>query len=123
MNRRAWKERCLIGSGSRPFDDRNLWSLPALVDVPEHGPCRSPHSVKSKVVDSIVVGEKVDPDDLIGAAEVQAILKLSHSSSVTTYLRRYADFPRPMVDLDASRIRLWRRQDIVQWHEQREARS
>lgn len=65
----------------------------------------------------------MDPDELIGAAEVQAILRLSHPSSVTTYLKRYPDFPRPVVDLSASRIRLWNRQDIVRWHEGREARS
>lgn len=69
------------------------------------------------------VGEKVDPDDLVGASEVQAILRLSHPSSVTTYLKRYADFPRPVVDLQASRVRLWLRQDIERWHEERRARS
>lgn len=58
-------------------------------------------------------------DDLVGAAEVQAILRLSHPSSVTTYLKRYDDFPRPVVDLSASRVRLWRRQDIVRWNERR----
>jgi hypothetical protein len=65
----------------------------------------------------------VDPADLIGAAEVQAILRLSHPSSVTTYLKRYSDFPRPVVDLSESRIRLWLRQDIVSWHDQREAKT
>ena len=30
------------------------------------------------------MAEELDPDDLVGAAEVQAILKLSHPSSVTT---------------------------------------
>ena len=69
------------------------------------------------------MGEKVDPDDLIGAAEVQAILPLSHPSSVTTYLKRYSDFPQPVVDLSASRVRLWKRQDIVRWHDAREASS
>jgi predicted DNA-binding transcriptional regulator AlpA len=69
------------------------------------------------------VGQKVDSDDLIGAAEVAMILRLSHPSSVTTYLRRYADFPRPVVDLSASRVRLWRRQDIELWHRNRTARS
>ena len=48
--------------------------------------------------------EMVDPKELIGAAEVQAILRLSHPSSVTTYLRRYAHFPQPVVDLSASRV-------------------
>lgn len=58
---------------------------------------------------------KVDTDDLVGAAEVQATLRLSHPSSVTTYLKRYADFPKPVVELSASRVRLWRRQDIEKW--------
>jgi predicted DNA-binding transcriptional regulator AlpA len=65
------------------------------------------------------MGEKVDSDDLVGAAEVAAILRLSHPSSVTTYLRRYADFPRPVVDLTSSRVRLWRRQDIERWDRDR----
>ncbi|MDC3332020.1 hypothetical protein OAV42_00810 [Ilumatobacter sp.] len=69
------------------------------------------------------MGERVDPDDLIGAAEVQAILRLSHPNSVTTYLKRYSDFPRPVVDLSESRIRLWLRQDVVAWHSKREAKS
>ena len=68
------------------------------------------------------MGKKVDPDDLIGAAEVQAILGLSHPSSVTTYLRRYPDFPRPVVDRSGSRVRLWQRQDIVGWHRDRGTR-
>jgi predicted DNA-binding transcriptional regulator AlpA len=69
------------------------------------------------------VGVKVDLDDLIGAAQVQSILQLSRPSSVSTYLKRYADFPRPIVDLSDSRIRLWLRQDIVEWQHQREART
>lgn len=69
------------------------------------------------------VGAKVDPDDLIGAAEVQAILGLSHPSSVTTYLKRYSDFPQPVIDVSSSRIRLWRRQDIIRWHNARVAES
>lgn len=62
---------------------------------------------------------QVDTDDLVGASEVQAILRLSHPSSVTTYLKRYPDFPRPVVDLSGSRVRLWLRQDIERWHQQR----
>lgn len=65
------------------------------------------------------MGAKVDPDDLIGASEVQHILRLSHSNSVTTYLKRYDDFPRPVVDLSESRIRLWLRQDIETWSKDR----
>jgi predicted DNA-binding transcriptional regulator AlpA len=68
------------------------------------------------------MGEQIDSDDLIGAVEVAAILRLSHPSSVTTYLRRYPDFPAPVVDLSSSRVRLWRRQDIERWHHTRTAR-
>ncbi len=65
----------------------------------------------------------MDPDDLIGASDVSAVLGLSHPSSVTTYLKRYSDFPKPVVDLSGSRVRLWKRQDIEQWQQLREARS
>lgn len=64
----------------------------------------------------------VNTGDLVGAAEVAEIIGLSHATSVTTYLRRYPDFPQPVVDLRKSRVRLWRRQDIVEWRKQRLAR-
>jgi hypothetical protein len=80
-----------------------------------HGPVNVPRLPE--------VGAKVDPDDLIGAAEVQAILRLSHPSSVTTYLKRYSDFPQPVVDLSNSRVRLWRRQDIIRWNDERRVSS
>jgi hypothetical protein len=48
---------------------------------------------------------------------------LSHPNSVTTYLKRYSDFPRPVVDLQASRVRLWDRNDIVRWQGTREAKA
>ena len=67
------------------------------------------------------MGELIDPDDLIGATEVQHILRLSHPNSVTTYLKRYPDFPRAVVDLSDSRIRLWLRPDIEAWHRKRES--
>jgi hypothetical protein len=47
---------------------------------------------------------------------VSRILGLSHATSVTTYLRRYADFPKPVVDVSSSHARLWSRQDIERWH-------
>ena len=65
---------------------------------------------------------KVETDDLIGAAEVAKILGLAHHNSVTTYLHRYDDFPRPVVDLSESRIRLWLRPDIVSWRDRRSQR-
>ena len=69
------------------------------------------------------MAQRVNPDDLISASEVQTILRLSHPSSVTTYLRRYPDVPKPVVDRSASRIRLWNRQDIERWRDDRKAES
>jgi len=65
------------------------------------------------------VAPDVNTNELIGAAEVAEIIGLSHATSVTTYLKRYPDFPRPVVDLSRSRVRLWRRQDIEDWRKQR----
>jgi predicted DNA-binding transcriptional regulator AlpA len=61
----------------------------------------------------------LDASDLIGAAEVSQILGLSHATSVTTYLRRYADFPKPVVEVSSSHARLWSRQDIERWQRSR----
>lgn len=61
------------------------------------------------------MGRKVDLDDLIDVHEVAAILGLSHRNSVTTYLRRYPDMPRPVIDTSSSRIRLWIRSEIENW--------
>ena len=57
----------------------------------------------------------IDSDDLIDSAEVAEVLGLSHRSSVTTYLRRYADFPVPAVDRGRGRTRLWVRQEVEAW--------
>ena len=51
-------------------------------------------------IDSAPVPPKLDPSDLVGAAEVSRMLGLSHATSVTTYLRRYEDFPRPVPSAD-----------------------
>lgn len=65
------------------------------------------------------MGANIDSDDLVGAAEVAALVRLSHPSSSTTYFYRYPDFPTPPVDLSSRRVRLWRRQDIEKWHRKR----
>ena len=59
------------------------------------------------------MGELVDPDDLIGAAEVQHILKLSHPNSVTTYLKRYDDFPQPVVVF--TKVLVWDWSEVEAW--------
>lgn len=61
----------------------------------------------------------VNSDDLIGGAEVAEILGLAHVASVSTYMRRYDDFPMPVVDLKRSRVRLWARSEVEQWQQTR----
>ena len=44
------------------------------------------------------MGRSVDLDDLIDVGEVAALLGLAHKNSVTTYMRRYEDFPAPALE-------------------------
>jgi hypothetical protein len=66
------------------------------------------------------MGPTVDTGDLLSASDVAELLGLSHYNSVTTYLHRYEDFPRPVIDRSNGRIRLWLRQDIVAWKKRHE---
>lgn len=61
----------------------------------------------------------VDTEDLIGASEVAEILGLSHHNSVSTYMSRYEDFPKPVVDKSNGRIKLWLRSEIEVWDQDR----
>lgn len=63
----------------------------------------------------------VRTEDLIDAHLVAEILGLSHPNSVSTYLKRYADMPRPVVDLGPGRPRLWLRPAIEGWAASRRA--
>lgn len=58
---------------------------------------------------------RVNTEDLIDATEVARILGLSHRNTVSTYLKRYPDMPRPAIDLGPQRPRLWIRKEIVAW--------
>jgi glutathione-regulated potassium-efflux system ancillary protein KefG len=62
---------------------------------------------------------RVDVDDLIDAHQVAARLGLSHRNSVATYMTRYADFPRPVIDTGSGRCRLWSRKAVDRWRAQR----
>jgi hypothetical protein len=64
------------------------------------------------------MGRMVDVDDLIDAQEVARLLGLKHRTSVATYQRRYPLMPRPVVDLSASRTRLWLRSEVAEWEKQ-----
>ncbi|MGH2871981.1 MAG: hypothetical protein ACRDL5_05915 [Solirubrobacteraceae bacterium] len=47
--------------------------------------------------------------DLIEAQGVADVLGLSHRNTVSQYQRRYADMPRPVLDLGQGRVKPWRR--------------
>lgn len=61
----------------------------------------------------------VDTDDLIDARGVAELLGLSHPNSVSTYQHRYPDMPRPVVDLGEGRCKLWLRNQIEAWRQDR----
>ena len=74
----------------------------------------------STCIDSLSMGRRVDLDDLIDVGEVAELLGLAHKNSVTTYMRRYDDFPVPAVQFADGKCRAWIRQDVEDWRDQRE---
>jgi len=71
------------------------------------------------------VAPRVRTEDLIDAAEVAEILGLSNRNSVANYLQRYPDMPRPVIEFQGGRVRLWLRPEILRWerHRQRHGRA
>ena len=65
------------------------------------------------------MGRKVDTDELIDAQGVADLLGLAQRNTVSLYQRRYADMPRPVVDLGRGRCKMWLQSDIIQWHAER----
>ena len=57
----------------------------------------------------------VDSEDLIDAQGVADLLGLSQRTSVSVYQGRYADMPRPVVNLGHGRPLLWLRTEIIGW--------
>ena len=57
----------------------------------------------------------IDSDDLLDAHGVAEILGLAHRNTVSQYQRRYADMPRPIINLGGGRTKLWLRSEIAQW--------
>ena len=69
------------------------------------------------------MGRLVDLDDLIDVGEVATLLGLAHKNSVTTYMRRYEDFPLPIIEFADGKCRAWLRHDIVSWQVKRAPRD
>jgi len=54
-------------------------------------------------------------DDLRDAHGAAEVLGLSHPNTVSVYQHRYADMPRPVVDLGKGRVKLWLKPELEQW--------
>jgi predicted DNA-binding transcriptional regulator AlpA len=71
----------------------------------------------------VIVSPTVATEDLIDARDVAEILGLSHPSAVSVYQHRYADMPRPVLDLGRGRPRLWLRPDVERWSAEQASRG
>lgn len=67
------------------------------------------------------MGRKVDLDDLIDVGEVARMLGLAQNNSVSTYMNRYSDFPRPAIVFADGKCRAWVRDDVSAWLDVRSA--
>ena len=66
------------------------------------------------------MGRKVDVDELIDAQGVADMLGLAQRNTVSLYQKRYADMPRPVVDLGQGRCKMWLRAEVRNWHSRRD---
>jgi predicted DNA-binding transcriptional regulator AlpA len=62
----------------------------------------------------------VQTEDLIDAHEVARLVGLAHRNTVSQYLEKYKDMPRPVIDLGPNRPRLWLRPEIEEWVQHRQ---
>jgi predicted DNA-binding transcriptional regulator AlpA len=67
------------------------------------------------------MGREVDVDDLIDTQDVARLLGLAHRNTVSEYQMKYADMPRPVIDLGRGRSKLWLRPEVEHWRAQRVA--
>lgn len=65
----------------------------------------------------------IDPAELLDAGEVADLLGLARREAVSTYRRRYPDFPAPAVEKNSGKCVLWLRADIEAWAKVRPRRS
>ncbi|MCU1498448.1 MAG: Ribonuclease VapC [Acidimicrobiales bacterium] len=59
------------------------------------------------------MADPVDPDDLVGAAEIADRLHLAHRETVHNWRRRYPDFPEPIAELQMGLV--WNWADVQRW--------
>lgn len=77
--------------------------------------CSSNTSVRVFGPSTILRLVKVEPEDLLNASEVAALLGLAHRQAIATYRARYDDFPSPLINKGT--CVLWLREDVQRWAE------
>lgn len=70
---------------------------------------------------ALVMGRRVDLDDLADAHDIAALIGLSHANHVHLYQQRYPDMPKPVLDRGGRRAKLWLRSEVKAWVERRTA--
>ncbi len=98
--------------------ERRLAASSAAVNESRHIHCFG----HTPFVEWCAVAPTVRTEDLIDAHEVAELLGLSQRNSVSTYLKRYDDMPRPVVERSGGRTRLWLRPEIEKWARSRSTR-
>lgn len=61
------------------------------------------------------MGRRIDVEQLVDTSAVAAMLGLKHRNTVAGYVRRYADFPTPVIVASHGRCQLWSRSDVARW--------
>ena len=62
----------------------------------------------------------MDLDDILDAADVAPIIGVADARSVSTYRRRFDDFPHPVLRSHGGRCQFWLRQEVEAWQAKRE---
>ncbi len=55
----------------------------------------------------------VDPDDLVGTADIAARLGAAQHKVVNEWIRRYPDFPKPLRIIGG--VKIWNWSDVERW--------
>jgi len=59
------------------------------------------------------MGRQVDVDDLVTSGQIAERLGIAFSETVSNWMTRYPDFPRPVWQVD--RFRLWLWSEVRSW--------
>jgi predicted DNA-binding transcriptional regulator AlpA len=59
----------------------------------------------------------LDPDDLVTLADIAAELGTKSRSVVANWVKRYDDFPEPVLVSRTGSVKLWSREAVLAWVE------